>query len=251
MDLQALQHTLKKQLEQNDWQIKHEELATIPVHTLAVRYYPVRRAAMDILMKMMLIAYEKAAIKQPDVLADILLVEQLFIHDLTNKMLQLAMLTKTETGIIELTKKGQAQKANGIFEEQLDLEIEHLYYSPTHDAYLKGDLEVATELEEFPAPFQYAKEELGALEPQLLIDELTALQPEPAEETQQLFITAIHETESIQLHDVPILQFICYDKKNDAFFAKVYNGFTATWDEALESILLAQERTLWPTKYSE
>ena len=249
MELHTLQQKLAKQIATNDIEIKNQQAYSIPVHTVQVSYYPVQRSAMDILMKMMLISYEKANFTDPTVLAEVLLVEPLFIHDLTNKMLKMGLLSK-EGGPYKLTSKGKQQKEEGIFEEQLELQVSELLYSTVHNQFLDGDLEEATDFDEFPDAFPYIEEEqLTSLDPQLMIDELIALQPEPNEDTPLTFITATEHYESIQIHDVPILQFICYEKASNRFFARIFNTLTNEWDSHLESIVHTKERTSWSEHY--
>lgn len=247
MDLQQLQQSVKQQLLKNGWDILAEQLYSVPVHTIEVSYHPVQRAVMDLLMKMMLISYERADIQEPDVLADILLVEPLFIHDLTNKMMNLGMLQRTDTGIIALTEKGRVQKEHGIFEEQLPLQSEQLYYSPTQAKFLTGDMDTLAELVDIPPASPYAVEALGTIDEAPLIDYLTELQPAPVDEEPQTFVSEMVQLESVQVHDVPILQFICYEPQQDKLFMKVFNSLTNEWDLALEELITAKERTSWQT----
>ena len=61
---------------------------SLPVNSIEIVYQTVMRTKVDILMKMMLIAFGKADIATAEELSDILLVEQLFINDLIDKMTQ-------------------------------------------------------------------------------------------------------------------------------------------------------------------
>ncbi|MER1985824.1 MAG: nucleoside-diphosphate sugar epimerase [Solibacillus sp.] len=251
MNLQQLQQDVKKQLTQNGWVVRDELLYSLPVHTVEVSYYPVQRTVMDILMKMMLISYERAALKDPELLADILLVEPLFIHDLTNKMMQLGMLKKSEGGLIELTTKGRLQKEQGVFEEQLPMQTEQLYYSPTHAAFFGGDIDEFAELADIPALSPYACEALGDIDPQPLISYLTELQPLPLEDEPQTFVTEIEQLTPIQVNDIPLLQFICYEEKSDKLFVKVWNSLTNEWDAVMEELITTNERAKWLSLYEK
>lgn len=251
MDLQQLLETVKRQLTKNGWLIKDEQFVSVPVHTLEVSYHPVQRSVMDILMKMMLISYERATLNNADILADILLVEPLFIEDLTNKMMNLGMLEKSETGSIQLTAKGRLQKEQGVFEEQLPLQTEQLYYSPTHAQFMTGDIESFAELEELPALSPYAQEALGTFDEPALIDYLTQLQPIPREDEPQTFVTEMEQLDSVQVNDIPLLQFICYDEKNERYFVKVWNSLQNEWDERMEELITANERTKWLSQYEK
>lgn len=247
MDLNAFQEKLAKELLQNpNIEIKKQLQYSIPVHTLEVSYHPVVRNAMDILMKMMLLSFQKAKLQSAAILADILLVEPLFIHDLTNRMMQLQMIQKEEH--YTLTTKGLAQLQTGIFEEELPLMSRHLQYSALHKDILLGDIEALLDIEQFPDSFPYMEsEEIGALDEANLIEHLQALEQENelAEDEVQTFITSIHATESIQINDVPVLCFVLYDQKEERHDVKVYNTLTNEWDTHVASILFTHEKENW------
>lgn len=249
MDLQALQQKLTKEIQQNpSVEVKQYTEYAIPVHTLEVSYHPVIRNAMDILMKMMLLSFRKAKLADAEVLADILLVDPLFISDLTQKMQRLNMIEKES--YFQLTIKGEAQLQAGIFEEELDLTTSYVQYSPLHGAVLDGDLEQFTELEHFPEPFPYIEsEEIEAIEEMMLIEQLQQLNEQEArdEDQPQTFITSIHATESIQINDVPVLCFVIYDKKEDRYYVRAYNTLTNVWDVQVEKLITANEKQHWRT----
>lgn len=247
MDLHAFQEKLAKELLQNpNIEIKKQLQYSIPVHTLEVSYHPVVRNAMDILMKMMLLSFQKAKLQSPAILADILLVEPLFIHDLTNKMMHLQMIQKEEH--FTLTAKGLAQLQAGIFEEEMPLVSRHLQYSALHKDVLQGDIEDLLDIEQFPDSFPYMEsEEIGELEEAMLVEQLQALESsdELAEDEVQTFITAIHATESIQINDVPVLCFVLYDQKEERYDVRVYNTLTNEWDTQVASIVFTHEKGNW------
>lgn len=243
MDLQRLTESLQQQILQQDGvTIEKQMNYAIPVHTLEVKYHPVMRNAMDILMKMMLLSFNKAKLKNAELLADILLVEPLFIHDLTNKMLHLGMIQKEET--FSLTAKGKVQLESGIFEEELEETSYFVQYSPVHKMVLDGDLEQFEELEQFPESFPGVSEEIEAVEESVLIDYIQqqlAAQPVAEDEVPQ-FITSIVSSESVQINDVPVVCFIANDAKANRQFARVYNTLTGAWDADLEALLFELEK---------
>lgn len=243
MDLQRLTESLQQQILQQDGvTIEKQMNYAVPVHTLEVKYHPVMRNAMDILMKMMLLSFNKAKLKNAELLADILLVEPLFIHDLTSKMLHLGMIQKEET--ISLTAKGKAQLESGIFEEELEETSYFVQYSPVHKMVLDGDLEQFEELEQFPESFPGVSEEIEAVEESVLIDYIQqqlAAQPVAEDEVPQ-FITSIVSSESVQINDVPVVCFIANDTKENRQFARVYNTLTGAWDAELEALLFELEK---------
>lgn len=247
MNLHAYQEQLANELTQNqNIEIKKQQQYSIPVHTVEVSYHPVVRNAMDILMKMMLISFQRAKIQSPDILADILLVEPLFIQDLTNKMVHLQMIQLD--GHYTLTAKGLAQLQAGIFEEELPLVTRPLQYSTLHKDVLQGDIEALLDIEQFPESFPYIEsEEIGNLDEALLIASLQAMEQstELAEDEVQTFITSIQGTESIQINDVPVLCFVLYDQKEDQHEVRVYNTLTNEWDTKVAAIHFAQEKGNW------
>lgn len=247
MNLHAYQEQLANELTQNpNIEIKKQQQYSIPVHTLDVSYHPVVRNAMDILMKMMLISFQKAKIQSADILADILLVEPLFIQDLTNKMVHLQMIQLD--GHYTLTTKGLAQLQAGIFEEELPLVTRPLQYSTLHKDVLQGDIEALLDIEQFPESFPYIEsEEIGDLNEALLISSLQAMEQSLAlgEDEVQTFITSIQGTESIQINDVPVLCFVLYDKKEARHEVRVYNTLTNEWDTKVADILFAHEKGSW------
>ena len=81
--MQELQKRLTKELQQSmKVKIIHSATWSIPVHSIEVEFKPVKRTKMDVLMKMMLITFQKASVSKAEELSDLLLVEQLFIEDL-------------------------------------------------------------------------------------------------------------------------------------------------------------------------
>ncbi|MDS8922355.1 hypothetical protein RLK71_00125, partial [Streptococcus pneumoniae] len=58
----------------------------VPLVSYEVSFARVKRLKMDILMKMLLLAFQEADIRRPAALAEMLFVEELFIRDLIDKM---------------------------------------------------------------------------------------------------------------------------------------------------------------------
>lgn len=121
-------------LENSAVQIKQSSSWYLPVLPVDVTYKRVRRAKMDILMKMVLLTLEEATIRRAANLSELLLVEELFIADLMGKMQQTGLIA-IDKGVFRLTSKGQVQLSTGIMEEELEEEASVLFYSPAHDAY--------------------------------------------------------------------------------------------------------------------
>ncbi|WP_274307029.1 nucleoside-diphosphate sugar epimerase [Solibacillus daqui] len=244
MDLQSLTDKLQQQiLQQKDVSIEKQMIFSIPVHTLEVIYHPVMRNAMDILMKMMLISFNKARLTNAELLADILLVEPLLIHDLTNKMLGLGMIKKEDA--FSLTAKGEAQLASGIFEEELDETSYFVQFSPLHEGILEGDLEQFEELEQFPEVFPTIdSEEIEEMNEAILIQYIQQqLSEQPlAEGEVPSSISSVVSSSSVQINDVPVICFMAHNDAENQQFARVYNTLTGEWDAKLEALLFEFEK---------
>ena len=206
---------------------------------------------MDILMKMMLIAFQKAPIKATEVLANILLVEPLFIEDLTMKMLQADLIEISDDEIYKLTKKGFTQLEAGIFEEQLELVTEEAYYSAIHETIVNGDMDAIFELDDIPEPLAYVNEHIDSLNEHNVVEELQKMMltnmegVEDEKASPQLFVNAIDSYDIGSIQDIPITIFILKENRTDRLFARVFNYFTHDWDPILEQFVTANERPTW------
>lgn len=247
MELSTLQRQLAGQLKQMDGaKIIHEMSFCIPVHSFKVTYNPVLKKPMDILMKMMLISFQTGVFKDGEALADVLLVEPLFINDLLNNMKKTGLVEKEET--LVLTPKGKKQLTEGVYEEELDPVSDILQYSPIHRKILSGDIEEVLEFDEFPEELSYAAGlEVENLGEEQMIEQLSHMQEEDDEV--KTYVTSILSSEEIQINDVPCLAYILHDTKTDTLFARVYNTLTQEWDPDLEEVLHTKERPDWKERY--
>ena len=126
---------------QHDFNVKVMDSLSwsLPIHSIEIGYQTIKRTKMDILMKMMLISFQKAEIASAEELSDILLVEQLFINDLVNKMSRTRLVEK-RGGSFALTEAGEQQLENGVFEHEPESGTKKALYSPHHEAFLSGGL---------------------------------------------------------------------------------------------------------------
>ncbi|MEC1177194.1 nucleoside-diphosphate sugar epimerase [Metasolibacillus meyeri] len=231
MELQQLERQIQRQLPRPAAvEITETKQFAIPIHTILAKYTPIRRIPMDILMKMLLLTFQSERFQDVEMVADVLLVETLFIEDLLQKMQKTGLVIVE--GTIQLTEKGKAQLAAGIFEEQLEEMEQELFYSPLHGAFLQGELE---EFDEFP-------DELPHEETATWTDEqiVAALQNDE-EADEPTFITSINSAEELQIHDVPCFQYVLHDTSKNTFDIRVFNTFTNAWDEQLEQLLKASD----------
>ena len=106
-------------------QIRKTASWQIPVLTYSSAFHRVKRSQMDILMKMMLLTFGQAPIRRAANLAELLLVEELFIEDLLKKMLRMGLIRLDNGGYV-LTAKGEGQLKSGVMEEELEEEYDEL-----------------------------------------------------------------------------------------------------------------------------
>lgn len=253
--MNALENKLTKKIKQDP---KANILATsswcFPIQTIEFKYKPVKRLTMDILMKMVLLSCKQAEIADPKELSDLLLVEELFVRDLLQNLQNKGLVEKEE--YYQLTPRGEKQLENGIFEEEQDEETQALLYSANHKDFLPGNIEDIDDLDELPDPFAYASEEPMDIDDEVIFNALQENRPElENEETDQdaaqTFITSIKSNETIQINDVPCVQFILYNREKDLLYTRVWNTLTGHWDETLEKLLTEKELLKWREDYLE
>jgi len=251
--LKALEKKLTKIIKQDP---KVEILATsswcFPIQTIEFKYQPVKRLTMDILMKMILLSCQQAEIAEPKELSDLLLVEELFIRDLLQNLQNTGLVEKTE--YFQLTARGKKQLENGIFEEAQEEEIQQLLYSSNHKDFLSGDIEQLDDFDELPEAFAYASEEPMDVDDEVIISALQENRPdsedeEPDVKAVQTFITSIESKKTIQINDIPCMQFVIYNKEKDLLYVRVWNTLTGHWDETLEKLLIEKELLKWREEY--
>lgn len=224
----------------------------IPIRTVEVTYEPVRRSTMDVLMTMLLMSIQEADFANAQELSELLLVDPLFIEDLVSLMSRVSLIEQTE-GFYRLTSKGQQQLERGIFEEELDVEIANLYYSPCHLAFLAVDEDNMEEYDDLPELYRYVDEEAEKqehFEEALLIE---ALQQEDDKEAgagaSQKIISRIVQTDAKQINDIPCLEFVLHNKEQDTLFVRVWNALLNQWDSHLEQQLTEKEQLKWREQY--
>lgn len=251
--MQELEKRLKKELQQNmKVKIMGSGRWSIPIHSIEVEFRPVKRTKMDVLMKIMLISFQKAEIAKVEELSEILLVEQLFIEDLIKKMTRTGLVEKRDN-LYRLTGRGYQQLENGIFEEEQDNESKTVLYSSCHEKFLNGVLkEVPAEVEELEiyrhVKEGYLDEELAFLD-EALIHALRTSGAESVEGDVQTVVSEIVSTTELYIDDIPCLEFILYNTEKDIMYARVWNTLLEQWDETLENQLNEKERIQWRERY--
>lgn len=242
MDNDKLIEQLSNELKQTlNCSIIETKMVSIPFHSFDVTYYPIIKKRMDILMKMLLTAAKTNGFKDAVELSDVLHVETLFINDLLSQMKRSHLIEQED--MIALTAKGEKQLAEGVYEEQLDLETSILLYSPVHEAYFSEDVE---DLLEFEEELELVLEE-SSLQ---IVDEAICekLQDEKREQDPSIHVLAYEEIVEKQIYDLPFLVFICYEQKGERYFMRVHNYVTNEWDEVAERFLQKEKLAEWRPK---
>ncbi|HSP22080.1 MAG TPA: hypothetical protein VLQ20_07095 [Planococcus sp. (in: firmicutes)] len=225
-----------------DVSILKEAVWKLPVVTYDVSFGRVKRLKMDILMKMLLFAFQERDIHRAATLADMLFVEELFISDSIEKMVRTRLVQLDKKGY-GLTAKGHDYLEKGIFEEEMEAEATQISYSAVHDEYrLAADSETP-EAEEALAPYRYAVK--GTVKKDRIQGLLTNRPQETDEQGFQIIITDIKGCIEHSVEHVPCIEFQLYDQKQDIFYARVWNTASASWDEKLEKGIEEREVVGW------
>ncbi|MCM3611791.1 hypothetical protein M4S82_11045 [Planococcus sp. MERTA32b] len=232
---------LTSEITQNrDVSIRKSDVWQLPVISYEVSFGRVKRLKMDILMKMLLFAFQQSEIRRAAVLADMLSVEELFVSDLIDKMQHTGLVLLGKKGYV-LTPKGHDYLDKGIFEEGLDGEQAEISYSAAHDAYSLNETESPANEGEFPL-YRFAVEKDTDEESMF---ELLANEKNSTEEGFQILVSGIDDFEELETVFIPCIEFQCYDQKQDILFARVWNTGTGAWDGKLEQQIEEHELVEW------
>ena len=246
-----LKGQLTKELQQDfNVKIKGSLSWSLPVNSVEIVYQTVKRTKVDILMKMMLIAFGKADIATAEELSDILLVEQLFINDLIDKMSRSGVIEKRE-GFYSLTEVGVRQFKTGIFVHEPESGSTHALYSPCHRAFLNGEIKNIAygEKELYRFKSEIDDWSVAKLEDSVLIDALKTMGIESGEGNVQIVVSEIVSASDIEIDLVPCIEFHLYNEAEDLLYARVWNTLSEHWDETLELQLNEKERKKWREIY--
>lgn len=239
---------LKRQLHANllknpAVQIRKEVIWQFPVTIYTVAFNRVKRYKMDILMKMMLLTFEKAQIHRAANLSQLLLVEELFIEDLLKKMQRTGLIT-LEKGRYRLTSRGREQLNTGIMEEELPEESTVLSYSPIHDEVWSEMAEPLPEIDEGLPYYRFGSHQ-NILEKDRILQVLAESENGEEEGGFQTVVSAVNSLDQQKVEHIPCLEFQLYDKEQDKFYARVWNTCLKRWDETFEKQIEEKERLLW------
>lgn len=239
---------------QHDFNIKVMDSLSwsLPIHSIEVGYETVKRTKMDILMKMMLISFQKGEIASAEELSEILLVEQLFINDLINKMSRTGLVEK-RGGSFALTEAGELQLENGVFDHEPESGTTTALYSPLHMDFLSGELkkDIYEEEEVYRYQAEFDDWAVTSIEDSAVVKALKLLDIESGEGNVQVVVSDIVSVSDVKINLVPCMEFRLYNETEDLFYVRVWNTLSEHWDETLETQLNDKERKEWRDTYLE
>ncbi|MHA6259703.1 hypothetical protein ACXYMX_07265 [Sporosarcina sp. CAU 1771] len=244
--IKKLTHDLQQDL---NVKITHTSTWTLPVHEVEVSFNTVLKTKMDILMKMMLIAFEKATIESVDDLSEILLVEPLFIRDLLSKMTN-AGLIQDKGNAYELTGAGKMQLESGIFDHEPKSGKTPLLYSSFHQKFMNEVIDENSD--DTNSEYRYFKKsDEIAIENPTLMAALRNKGIESIEGNKQIVVSEVHSVDLKQIEQIPCIEFHVYNEREDLLYARVWNTLLQQWDESLETQVNENERKKWQNDYIE
>lgn len=250
MDIKSLEKRLTEELQTNfNVKILDSACWNLPIYPIEITFQTVKKTTMDILMKMMLMTFKQATIETTEQLSELLLVEQIFIDDLTSKMLATKLIEKNGD-YYSLTKSGDKQLKAGIYEHERVHQTKKLPYSPFHQAFMDGQIESVLYEGEL---FRYADElkdwDGTSLENSIMINALENSGVVSNDGNVQVIISQVESSLTLDLKLIPCLEFRLYNASKDIVYARVWNTLVSGWDEKLEEQLNDQERKVWQERY--
>ncbi|AXH99988.1 hypothetical protein DV702_09800 [Sporosarcina sp. PTS2304] len=236
--MDSLQKKLQREIQQQaDIQIQQSDSWGLPIEIVSIPYTTIKRTTMDILMKMILVTVQKLEVSKPQMIADFLAVEPLFVEDLVRRM-ENAQLVEQRKQIYRLTKKGVRQLQAGVYEHPPEKKMKKLFYSPFHNKLLSGIQEDVQEkkIKKFRL---ITKHRNGAerLAHEHLRTALLLAGAEEAEGPLQIVIEKIEVPVTLETQLVPCVEFYVYNRAEDRYYTRVWNTLTEQWDERLENVI--------------
>lgn len=225
-----------------DVSIRKELKWKLPIVLLKVDFDRVKRLKMDVLMKMLLAAFQEADIQRAANLAEMLLVEELFIRDLIAKMQRTGLIQLEKKGY-KLTAKGHDYLEQGIYDEEMDSGEVVVALDAAHDHYFIAEEDSYKAAEEALPLYRYdVKKEPAAERLQHVLAESVVSGDEDGFQIIMSGITACTEQ---QTDFIPCIEFQLYDEKQDIFYTRVWNTMSGLWDETLEKQIEELEILNW------
>lgn len=221
--------------------ILHRSSWLLPVQETKVDFERTIHRKMDILMKMMLLSFQKTEITSAEELSELLFVDLLFIRDLIDKMSGAKLIDK-QAGKYHLTENGQMQLDSGIFEHEPEADTKTLLYSAFHERYYPTTASSDEELDYF---------RYEAAVPERYTDNtklLTSLENADVKQGEKEVLEIISK-EDVALEGILCCEFHLHNEATDTMYARVWNTATEVWDEVLEEVVNKEERGKWRERY--
>lgn len=233
--MDVLQKKLHSELSgQPDTKVIKSEMWGLPIQLVRLSFTTVKRAKMDVLMKMILMSIRRLEISSSEDIASFLHIEPLFAKSVMSR-LQSSALIRMENGAYMLTDAGAERLESGIFEHLPETEERDFYYSPCHHAlFLKDDTpETAEALAVYRWKEQSARK-AEELEESQLLEALQEAEMEASEDSMQMVITEIDLPLHLEDLEVPCIEFLVARQSDGSRYTRVWNTLLDQWDEALE-----------------
>jgi len=218
---------------------------SLPIQVFDVEYETVKRTKMDILMKMLLIAFHTSPFASVEELSDMLVVEPLFIQDVIDRMNRAGMIGKSD-GTYTLTETGKLQLESGIYIQPPENEESTVHYSPSHRLFFPGEPpDDNGETYRYSPEFRKVKE-FGDDEWRTALDQLEVAFTEG---DVQLVIDSITAVKELERKSASCIEFRLHQTVDDRLYARVWNTLTGEWDETLEKQIMEHELSEWRERY--
>ncbi|WP_252502193.1 hypothetical protein [Sporosarcina sp. Marseille-Q4943] len=218
---------------------------SLPIQLFDIEYETVKRTKMDILMKMLLVAFRTSRFSSAEELSDMLVVEPLFIEDIMERMDRAGMIKKSG-GAYSLTETGRQQLESGIYVQPPEKAEATTHFSPTHGTFLVGEpMEGTEELYRHAANIRKLKE-ISDDEWRGALDQLDVTYQEG---DVQLVVHAITSVNELEGKSIPCMEFRLHQTSEDRLYVRVWNTMTSQWDETLENEIMEKELAEWRENY--
>lgn len=234
--LSERQKQLERELkQQKNIRIIRTDRWGLPVQKISTEYTTVKRTAMDILMKMILLTAEKLDVSNPAVIADFLAVDPLFTEDLCNKMRRTNMIKK-EKDRFRLTVDGKQRLQEGMYEHPPESHEKIFIYSPCHEAILceYNEENFAASSKRFRLAQDDGKQMADAAAVRSALEQSHA---ECGEDVLQTVIDEVAKPAVLAEQLAECLEFYLYNESEKIYFTRVWNSLIEQWDEQLEKMI--------------
>ncbi|MFC5604233.1 hypothetical protein [Sporosarcina koreensis] len=244
--MDALEKRLRDEL-LRDLNVKLLETAkwSIPIQVVDIEYETVKRTKMDILMKMLLVAFRTSQFTSAEELSEMLVVEPLFIEDIIERMVRAGMIVNSG-GVYSLTETGKQQFEAGIYVQPPEMEESTVHYSPSHGRFIVGET-----TDSAGEAYRHAVDsrKLNEFKEDEWREALDQLDVAYTDGNVQLVVQSITAVNELEKKSAPCIEFRLHQTADDRLYARVWNTMTGEWDETLENQIMERELTEWREKY--